>query len=219
MTTLDARIENPELRAKVMPVEEAVKLVKSGDTLAVSGFTKAGEPKTFLPALAKHFAATNPEALQIALETKGESLHKGIRHLIEDVEQGRVSMTDESAFEVGFGDMLVGQAVSGQGIPAGSFVTASAAKEKIAPPELMEKVEPKYPADARAEKIQGTIKVEAKVSEEGKVEEAIASESPDPRLAQAAVDAVKQWKFKPARKADGKAVKVKTTITVNFRLK
>jgi len=31
-----------------------------------------------------NFAATNPEALQIALETKGESLHTGVRHLIED---------------------------------------------------------------------------------------------------------------------------------------
>jgi polyhydroxyalkanoate synthase len=48
-----------------------------------------------------NFAATNPEALQLALETKGESLHLGIQHLIEDVEQGRVSMTDESAFGVG----------------------------------------------------------------------------------------------------------------------
>jgi polyhydroxyalkanoate synthase len=48
-----------------------------------------------------NFAATNPEALELALDTKGESLHTGIRHLIEDVEQGRVSMSDESAFEVG----------------------------------------------------------------------------------------------------------------------
>ncbi len=48
-----------------------------------------------------NFAATNPEALQLALDTGGESLHAGIRHLIEDVEQGRVSMTNESAFEVG----------------------------------------------------------------------------------------------------------------------
>jgi len=35
-----------------------------------------------------NFAATNPEALQLALATKGESLHTGIRHLIEDVELG-----------------------------------------------------------------------------------------------------------------------------------
>jgi polyhydroxyalkanoate synthase len=48
-----------------------------------------------------NFAATNPEALQLALATNGESLHAGIRHLIADVELGRVSMTDESAFEVG----------------------------------------------------------------------------------------------------------------------
>jgi polyhydroxyalkanoate synthase len=48
-----------------------------------------------------NFAATNPEALQLALDTNGESLHAGIRHLIEDLEQGRVSMTDESAFELG----------------------------------------------------------------------------------------------------------------------
>ncbi|MBI5910013.1 MAG: class I poly(R)-hydroxyalkanoic acid synthase [Betaproteobacteria bacterium] len=48
-----------------------------------------------------NFAATNPEALRLALETKGESLHAGIRHLIEDVEKGRVSMSDESAFDVG----------------------------------------------------------------------------------------------------------------------
>jgi acetyl-CoA hydrolase len=62
MTTLAARIENGELRSKVMPVAEAVKLVKSGETLAVSGFTKSGEPKTFLPALARHFAAMDPGA-------------------------------------------------------------------------------------------------------------------------------------------------------------
>jgi poly[(R)-3-hydroxyalkanoate] polymerase subunit PhaC len=48
-----------------------------------------------------NFAATNPEAVRLALDTSGESLHAGIRHLIDDVEQGRVSLTDESAFEVG----------------------------------------------------------------------------------------------------------------------
>jgi len=48
-----------------------------------------------------NFAATNPEALRLALDTQGESLHAGIRQLIEDVELGRVSMVDESAFEVG----------------------------------------------------------------------------------------------------------------------
>ncbi len=48
-----------------------------------------------------NFAATNPEALKLALDTKGESLTKGIRQLIEDVHKGRISTTDESVFEVG----------------------------------------------------------------------------------------------------------------------
>jgi len=48
-----------------------------------------------------NFAATNPEALKLALETKGESLTQGIRQLIEDAHKGRISTTDESVFEVG----------------------------------------------------------------------------------------------------------------------
>jgi poly[(R)-3-hydroxyalkanoate] polymerase subunit PhaC len=48
-----------------------------------------------------NFAATNPEALKLALETKGESLARGVRQLIEDVHKGRISTTDESQFELG----------------------------------------------------------------------------------------------------------------------
>lgn len=48
-----------------------------------------------------NFAATNPEFIQRALETKGQSITDGINNLIEDFEKGRISMTDESVFEVG----------------------------------------------------------------------------------------------------------------------
>jgi polyhydroxyalkanoate synthase len=48
-----------------------------------------------------NFVATNPEVLKLALETKGESLTRGIRQLIEDTHKGRISTTDESVFEVG----------------------------------------------------------------------------------------------------------------------
>jgi polyhydroxyalkanoate synthase len=48
-----------------------------------------------------NFAATNPDAIKLALETKGESLSKGVLNLIEDVHKGRISTTDEKAFEVG----------------------------------------------------------------------------------------------------------------------
>jgi acetyl-CoA hydrolase len=61
MSTLEDRIENPKLLGKVMEVEEAVKLVQNEDTLAVSGFTKAGSPNVFLPALAQHLRETAPD--------------------------------------------------------------------------------------------------------------------------------------------------------------
>jgi len=48
-----------------------------------------------------NFIATNPEALRKALETKGESLSRGLANMIGDVQKGRLSQTDESAFELG----------------------------------------------------------------------------------------------------------------------
>lgn len=43
----------------------------------------------------------NPEAIKAAFETRGESLAAGARHLLEDMARGYVSLTDESAFEIG----------------------------------------------------------------------------------------------------------------------
>ncbi len=48
-----------------------------------------------------NFAATNPEFIKLALETKGQSITDGINNLLKDFEKGRISMTDESVFEVG----------------------------------------------------------------------------------------------------------------------
>jgi polyhydroxyalkanoate synthase len=48
-----------------------------------------------------NFLAFNPEALQKAIDTKGESLTAGMGHLLEDLKKGHVSQTDETVFEVG----------------------------------------------------------------------------------------------------------------------
>ena len=48
-----------------------------------------------------NFLAFNAEAQKKAIETKGESISKGIQNLLHDIQQGHVSMTDESLFEVG----------------------------------------------------------------------------------------------------------------------
>ncbi|MBC3868789.1 class I poly(R)-hydroxyalkanoic acid synthase [Undibacterium oligocarboniphilum] len=48
-----------------------------------------------------NFLVTNPEAQTRLIESKGESLAKGISQMLADMQKGRISQTDESAFEVG----------------------------------------------------------------------------------------------------------------------
>ncbi len=48
-----------------------------------------------------NFAATNPAVLRHALESNGESLTRGLANLIADTQRGRISQTDDAAFEVG----------------------------------------------------------------------------------------------------------------------
>ena len=48
-----------------------------------------------------NYLMTNPEALRAAMESRGETLREGMQNLLADMEKGRISMTDESAFEVG----------------------------------------------------------------------------------------------------------------------
>ena len=60
---------------------------------AVQQWVDAAAPSNFL--------ALNPEALRLAVESKGESLGQGVDQLLRDIRQGHVSQTDESVFEVG----------------------------------------------------------------------------------------------------------------------
>jgi poly[(R)-3-hydroxyalkanoate] polymerase subunit PhaC len=48
-----------------------------------------------------NYLLTNPEALKAAMESRGETLQEGLKNLLGDIEKGRISMTDETAFEVG----------------------------------------------------------------------------------------------------------------------
>ena len=48
-----------------------------------------------------NFAATNPEVIRLAAQSHGESLAQGMKLMAGDVARGRISMTDEAAFEVG----------------------------------------------------------------------------------------------------------------------
>ena len=87
-------------------------------------------------------------------------------------------------------------------------------------PEVVHEVKPDYTREAMQQLIQGSVWLLVVVNETGDVSEVTVSKSLDKEygLDQAAIDAAKQWKFKPGRK-DGKAVAVQVTIELTFKLK
>jgi periplasmic protein TonB len=81
---------------------------------------------------------------------------------------------------------------------------------------LIRKVQPTYPPLARQARIQGTVLLAAEISRDGSIEN-LHLISGHPMLAPAAIEAVKQWKYKPYI-LNGEPVEVETQITVNFTL-
>ena len=81
---------------------------------------------------------------------------------------------------------------------------------------LVRKVPPTYPPLARQARIQGVVVLQAQISKEGNIEN-LQLISGHPMLAPAAIEAVKQWKYKPYL-LNGEPVEVDTQVQVNFTL-
>lgn len=81
---------------------------------------------------------------------------------------------------------------------------------------LVKKVNPRYPVDAREARIQGQVVIQAEINKNGDVE-SLTLISGHPALAPAAMEAVKQWKYKPYL-LNSIPVAVETQIIVNFTL-
>lgn len=81
---------------------------------------------------------------------------------------------------------------------------------------LVRKVNPVYPPLARQARIQGTVVLQAQISKDGSIQN-LQLISGHPMLAPAAIEAVKQWKYKPYL-LNGEPVEVETTVQVNFTL-
>lgn len=81
---------------------------------------------------------------------------------------------------------------------------------------LIKRVQPVYPPQARVMRVEGPVELQATISKTGSVT-GIKQLRGDALLGRAALDAVKQWKYKPYY-LNGEPVEVQTQITVNFKL-
>jgi len=114
------------------------------------------------------------------------------------------------------------------GVIGGIISSTPVAVPKVATPQrvrvsqgvsaglLVRKVNPTYPPLARQARIQGQVVLRAVISKDGSIE-GLTLVSGHPMLAPAAIDAVKQWKYKPYL-LNGEPVEVDTEVLVNFTL-
>lgn len=84
-------------------------------------------------------------------------------------------------------------------------------------PEMLSGAQPRYTEPARRARIQGTVILEAVIDQKGLVTDLRVLKSLPLGLDQSALDAVRDWRFRPAT-LEGRPVKVYYTLTVNFQI-
>ena len=90
--------------------------------------------------------------------------------------------------------------------------------ETMSEPRVTQKVAPKYPEEAKKEKVQGTVILDAVIAEDGGIRETRVVQGEDGRLVEAARTAVDQWRYEPVRDANGQPMELIFTVTIRFAL-
>jgi protein TonB len=119
------------------------------------------------------------------------------------------------------GGVLSGVLHSNGTAPVLASTTAPAPKRtrvpaRIAEANLVYDVAPKYPPEAGRERIEGIVVLMAVIGKDGAVRD-VRVESGLPVLAQAAIEAVRQWRYRPYI-LNGEPVEIDSQITINFNL-
>jgi TonB family protein len=91
-------------------------------------------------------------------------------------------------------------------------------KDGVKPPKLLYSRDPEYPKEARKSKKEGIVVLWVVIGSDGFPSEVSIARSIDPNLDKAAMDAVRSWKFVPAKK-DRKPVATMVNVEVSFRLR
>jgi TonB family protein len=87
---------------------------------------------------------------------------------------------------------------------------------EVTPAHLISRVTPKYPKEARKQHVEGKVRLHAIIAKDGSIKQLMVV-SGDPLLVDAALKAVRQWRYSP-NLLDGRPTEVDTTIDVEFAL-
>ena len=216
-TTPSTSASSPNVQPAVQPLANTVAPASSSDTedtesvpekinpSAVSGSTKPGSSSGSKTASAKTEAA----APRVVSGGSIPAVHT------------KPTTPDTPA------PSLIGMATPGSGAPPSNLVNATESGPKpvlqtlnisqgVSQGLLIKKVQPIYPRNALTMHLEGAVELMATVSAAGNIT-SVKVVSGEPLLTRAAVDAVKQWKYKPYQ-LNGEPVEIQTQVTVNFKL-
>jgi protein TonB len=174
----------------------------------------------------KPAAATRPiesPAAASANSAPEQEIPSGNPPLAEDVGAASPQKTSSLANrEASNGSLVVTQngkviyRMDPTGRPAAASPAQAAATASSSSSRLIHRVEPQYPLEAKAKRIQGSVVLDVQVQGEGAVGNIDVIQG-DPLLSEAAVQAVRQWKYQPYF-VDGRPVESQTRITIKFTL-
>src|ERR1700687_5772073 len=174
-----------------------------------------------------------PAAAGRVVEVQSEVINGQLRTPTKIPQKVQMIKEEEAPPDLGAGGVPGG--VPG-GIPGGStggvmggiLSSTPVAVPKVATPQrvrvstgvatglLIKKVQPAYPPLAKQARIQGHVLLQAEISKDGTIQN-LQLISGHPMLAPAAIEAVRQWRYKPYL-LNGEPVGVETTVQVNFSL-
>lgn len=157
-----------------------------------------------------------PGAVNVKVAVVEKSPGKRLENVLLDTE---VVLPDGEVAMLGFRDpqersFFIAFYVQGRDEEFGRGAVRLAGEKR---PKIIRKVNPVYPDEARKKGLQGMVVVEAVLGKDGRVKAARLVSSPEPLLAQAALEAVKKWEYEPYVSAKG-CQELLFTVTIAFAL-
>lgn len=167
-------------------------------------------------------ASAAPKVVAVTDELAVVAVEASASQASSDQEQENTSSAagttgEGSANESGKGTAGNGSGGSGK---AGNGSGNSSGATQVTRPSILSKVEPTYPETARMAGIQGTVQVKIQILANGLPGEVTVNRSSgQDSLDEAAIEAVSQWRFIPAKNREGTSITCYTTMPIVFRLR
>jgi len=227
-TSLPQHASTPQSSSKPVrspaPTSSPVAPPSTSTTGQTSSATQTVTTKTTLtnPAGKPSADAGNPPAIRIAAppepgEKKPDSSPLQVKSSSAAAKRGEESATQlpsPLAVSSANDSNLNGLMSASPNLPKPSLATLRIS-QGVSQGLLIKRVQPKYPPAALAAHTQGAVQIEATIDKEGNVTNTKVL-SGDRVLAKAALEAVRQWRYKPYY-LDGQPVEIQTQITINFK--